>query len=253
MTAKANSFGQRTFDFIEGLDRLDTPEAVLDTMLRVVSRFGFEWLAFTGILPKPGETLDDLILAHHSPDGLHDLYTTRDYVRVDPNMRRALRSSSPFDWTWEDYGDEYGPRSTEVMRVLAEHTMERGFFVPVHGAGGYEAAVAMAGTDVDLAAEAKPGLHLMSLYAFERVRQLLGGRPEGKPPLTPREREVLAWSAQGKSAWEIGTILSVGKRTVDEHAQTAMRKLGPSIALRLSPSRSATDCSMFETAAPRHR
>lgn len=68
MTAKANSFGQRTFDFIEGLDRLDTPEAVLDTMLRVVSRFGSEWLAFSGILPKPGETLDDLILAHHSPD-----------------------------------------------------------------------------------------------------------------------------------------------------------------------------------------
>jgi DNA-binding CsgD family transcriptional regulator len=63
----------------------------------------------------------------------------------------------------------------------------------------------------------------MSLYAFERVRQLLGRRPEGKPPLTPREREVLAWSAQGKSAWEIGTILSVA---VDEHAQTAMRKLG---------------------------
>src|SRR4029078_8105742 len=225
MTAKANSFGQRPFDFIEGLDRLDTPEAVLGTMLRVVSRFGFEWLAFTGILPKAGETLDDLILAHHSPDGLHDLYANRDYVRIDPNMRRALRSS-PFDCTWEDYGDEYGPRATEVLRVPAEHTMERGFFVPVHGAGGYEAAVAIDGTDVDLAADAKPGLHLMSLYAFERMRQLLGRKSEVKPPLTPREREVLPWSAQGKSAWEIGTILSVGKRTVDEHAQTAMRKLG---------------------------
>jgi len=82
------------------------------------------------------------------------------------------------------------------------------------------------GTDVDLAANAKPGLHLISLYAFERMRQLLGRKSEVKPPLTPREREVLAWSAQGKSAWEIGTILSVGKRTVDEHAQTAMRKLG---------------------------
>jgi hypothetical protein len=31
--------------------------------------------------------LDDLILAHHSPDGLHDLYANRDYVRIDPNMR----------------------------------------------------------------------------------------------------------------------------------------------------------------------
>jgi DNA-binding CsgD family transcriptional regulator len=44
--------------------------------------------------------------------------------------------------------------------------------------------------------------------------------------LTPREREVLAWVAQGKSAWEIGEILDIAKRTVDEHVQTAVRKLG---------------------------
>lgn len=44
--------------------------------------------------------------------------------------------------------------------------------------------------------------------------------------LTPREREVLVWVAQGKSAWEIGEILDIAKRTVDEHVQTAVRKLG---------------------------
>ena len=84
----------------------------------------------------------------------------------------------------------------------------------------------MAGANVDLMVEAKPALHLMALYAFERVRQLVAATPAGKPPLTNREREVLAWSAQGKSAWEIGEILCVAKRTVDEHAQSAMRKLG---------------------------
>lgn len=45
-------------------------------------------------------------------------------------------------------------------------------------------------------------------------------------PLTKREREVLAWVAQGKSAWEIGKILNIAKRTVDEYAATAYRKLG---------------------------
>jgi LuxR family transcriptional regulator, quorum-sensing system regulator BjaR1 len=44
--------------------------------------------------------------------------------------------------------------------------------------------------------------------------------------LTPREREVLAWVARGKSASEIGEILHITKRTVDEHVQTAARKLG---------------------------
>jgi DNA-binding CsgD family transcriptional regulator len=46
--------------------------------------------------------------------------------------------------------------------------------------------------------------------------------------LTPREVEVLTWAAQGKSAWEIGVILRITKRTIDEHIHTAMRKLGAS-------------------------
>ena len=44
--------------------------------------------------------------------------------------------------------------------------------------------------------------------------------------LTPREREVLGWVARGKSASEVAEILKIIKRTVDEHVQTAMRKLG---------------------------
>ena len=43
--------------------------------------------------------------------------------------------------------------------------------------------------------------------------------------LTPREREVLWWAAQGKSAKEIGEILHITKRTVDEHTHNAARKL----------------------------
>jgi LuxR family quorum sensing-dependent transcriptional regulator len=44
--------------------------------------------------------------------------------------------------------------------------------------------------------------------------------------LTAREIEVLGWVARGKSAWEVGEILNIAKRTVDEHVQTAVRKMG---------------------------
>ena len=52
------------------------------------------------------------------------------------------------------------------------------------------------------------------------------GTRANQPSLTPREVEVLFWVARGKSAWEIGEILHIAKRTVDEHAQTAVRKIG---------------------------
>jgi LuxR family quorum sensing-dependent transcriptional regulator len=44
--------------------------------------------------------------------------------------------------------------------------------------------------------------------------------------LTPREREVLAWVAQGKSAAQIAEILHIATRTVNEHVQICVKKLG---------------------------
>ena len=43
--------------------------------------------------------------------------------------------------------------------------------------------------------------------------------------LTPREREVLAWCAIGKTSWEIGVILGISERTVNFHVYQAADKL----------------------------
>ncbi len=55
-----------------------------------------------------------------------------------------------------------------------------------------------------------------------------GPVPAEHHSLTLREREVLWWAAQGKSALDIAGILSITKRTVDEHIQNAARRLDAS-------------------------
>ena len=45
------------------------------------------------------------------------------------------------------------------------------------------------------------------------------------PGFTPREREVLKWVIDGKTAWEISKILSVSERTVKFHVQNIMRRV----------------------------
>ncbi|HEX8595118.1 MAG TPA: helix-turn-helix transcriptional regulator [Pseudomonas sp.] len=45
-------------------------------------------------------------------------------------------------------------------------------------------------------------------------------------PLTPREIEILRWSAEGKTAADIAIILSMKERTVHFHVANAIQKMG---------------------------
>ena len=45
------------------------------------------------------------------------------------------------------------------------------------------------------------------------------------PRLTPKESEILAWIKEGKSTWEIATILGSSERTVKFHVGNLLRKL----------------------------
>jgi DNA-binding CsgD family transcriptional regulator len=65
--------------------------------------------------------------------------------------------------------------------------------------------------------------------------------PPKKESVMPneREKEVLTWIARGKTAWEVGQILTISPRTVESYLNTAKKKLGAvntvqavSIALR---------------------
>lgn len=44
--------------------------------------------------------------------------------------------------------------------------------------------------------------------------------------ITPREAEILHWLAEGKTAAEIGTILSISYITVNQHIRNAKAKFG---------------------------
>jgi len=44
--------------------------------------------------------------------------------------------------------------------------------------------------------------------------------------LTPREAEVMAWVAQGKSNGDIATLLDMSERTVKHHVSQCFQKMG---------------------------
>jgi len=216
------------FGFVETLDRLSTLEDVTSTLEHALARFGIEHFIVVGP-PISGNDFDDLVIASRWPRAFFMLYVENDHARVDPLLRRAAQSHMPFEWNAESFFASADPRVAEVMRRRADFGLKHGYLVPIHGPNGYEGHVSMTGPALALSASARYALHLMAVYAFDRMCALRGHRgerPSRKSALTSREREVLAWAARGKSASQISETLRISKRTVDEHTQTAARKLG---------------------------
>ncbi len=214
------------FGFVDGLEGRSTVDDIANAFEQAVARYGVEHFIATG-LPTKGQPLEDLVIASRWPPEFFMLYIENDYARFDPLIRRSIQSSMPFEWHVDFYRSDGNPRVAEIMRRAADAGVKHGYFVPIHGPKGYEGCVSMAGNKLDLTVQDRSAVHLMALYAFDRMRSLRGNMPADKKiVLTAREREVLSWVAAGKSAAQISQALKISKRTVDEHSQTAARKLG---------------------------
>jgi DNA-binding CsgD family transcriptional regulator len=68
---------------------------------------------------------------------------------------------------------------------------------------------------------------LFAVHAQDTAMRVLVSAPlqPERPALTPRELEVLRWTMDGKTAWEVATLLGITERTVILHLQNAMKKL----------------------------
>jgi LuxR family transcriptional regulator, quorum-sensing system regulator BjaR1 len=220
-------FAREAFEFIDQLDQLSSIEAVMSATERMLARYGFENFSFSGV-PQNSTSMPGVVIAHRIPAELFKTYVERRYADIDPSMRHLKRTTEPFKWRDVPHNSEREPRAAELMALVTDFGLARGFFVPIPSPAGVFGNVWMSGPKSELTGRSKPALHLISLYAFDRIHRLYGPLPVPGSRLTPREREVLVWSAHGKSAWEIGEILGIAKRTVDEHAQSAFHKLGAS-------------------------
>lgn len=73
-------------------------------------------------------------------------------------------------------------------------------------------------------------LQLLAVHCQDVAQRLLvpAAVPAGAPTLTPREREVLLRTMEGKSAWAAGQILGMSENTVNFHLRNIFRKLDTS-------------------------
>ena len=213
------------FTCVERLNQASSTDEVMDSIQSALEPFGFEYFSFF-TLPRLGRRFEELRIATRLPPEWLEIYIKEQYVHVSPAVRQCMRAVRPFEWKNAPYDPEREPRAAQLINLMTEFGLSNSILVPVPGPTGCEGCAWFGGYRLELPARHMPMIHLMALYAFGHLRTLVKQAPLASPNLTPREREALTWVALGKSAWEIGEILHIAKRTVDEHTQTAMHKLG---------------------------
>ena len=222
----SNANRNLVFDTIDAISKQSSLPQVGAAFASAMTKLGFSALGING-LPPPMPDADPVILAEVVPDGFRDNYSHERLYLVDPNVAHMRTTLEPFRFSdaFQIQGKSEGRE--RFMQILRSYNMADGVMIPVGRTANIPTCVWLAGKNPDLDGDALQLIQLISLYAASKAQSYFRHhKDDSEPILTAREREVLVWAAHGKSAWEIGSILQIAKRTVDEHTQTAARKLG---------------------------
>ena len=217
-------------EFMEVAQRPGKPDAVRDRFAKAVRALGFDAFSYFGMYAPFGAETSPFMVSTF-PQPWQDRYIDHQYHRHDPVVAEAIRSVIPLRWDELSQPRPLRPEEVAVLVEAREHGLVHGFTVPVHGLGGelgLTSVVAGPGMrDFDrLVEEHRHTIHLMAVYLHNALREQAAAMPTREARLSPREIECIAWTAQGKTTWEVSQILRLSEATVNFYLRNAMRKLG---------------------------
>ncbi|HJV72545.1 LuxR family transcriptional regulator [Ideonella sp.] len=201
-----------------------------DQIVRFAEELGFSYVsALTVVDHSP--TRSDFISIDNMPGDFREAGASQaDNQRRDPVMQHLKRGAVPLVWDQATYLRQ---GAVDLWEEQAAFGYRTGIALALHLPEGRHF---MLGVDRDqtLPRDASAltrmvaDLQLFAVHAQDTALRLFVP-PEQlveTPSLTPRELESLRWTMEGKTAWELGSILGISERTAVLHIQNAMRKLG---------------------------
>jgi DNA-binding CsgD family transcriptional regulator len=192
-------------------------------------RLGFETVSATVVIDHLlGEA--EFITVDNTPRAYREMFQNRENWRRDPVMQHCKRHSMPIIWDQQTYAAQgLGDKWEEQARFGYRHGIAMALHMP-------EGRHFFLGVDRDQpvppdAAEITrlvADLQLFAVHAQDAALRILTPPPSapGAPSLTPRELETLRWTMEGKTAWEVGSLLGISERTAALHVNNATHKLG---------------------------
>jgi DNA-binding CsgD family transcriptional regulator len=233
------------------IETCDSFEALKSAMQGIIESYGFSHFSFIDV---GDASIDEPFhLATVSREWDED-YRGFNMVQFDPVLSAARRRNTPFTWDEVARNESFQKKITkrshdvDVLAAARDHGLKNGFVVPFHfvdSLGRQNSACCtffwkdrISRLRFMLKRE-RHDLHMLMLYWAQKVMDLNdvftkkhkrffgeNGESISRSSLTARERDVLSWTARGKTMADIAEILVISSHTVEAHMRQIMRKLG---------------------------
>lgn len=198
-------------------------------IVRFARELGFETVSALTVIDH-GMNNREFVVVDNTPVAYVDAFNDSSIYKRDPVMQHCKQQSLPILWDQNTYVDN---GAGELFEQMAGFGYRAGIAMALHMPEGRRFVF---GVDRDQPLPQHPAelqrlvadLQLFAVHAQEAASRLFlpaSLQPE-RPALTPRELEALRWTMEGKTAWEVGTILGISERTAVLHVNNAMHKLG---------------------------
>lgn len=211
--------------FIERSEHRDTLKALVLDFSETLRHFGFDYWMMTR-LPALNEDAEPYVIAHTWPEQWLRQYREQRYFWHDPVSLFSFSKFRPFTWGEAKRGSQ---RTRISMRLFSEAKslgLADGIGFPLCDPSSAQAVVSLAADrPVDLSLMDRQMLHLVCINAELRAAELFDMSRARIARISDREKEVLRWIANGKSAADVGDILGLSERVVKEHLSHSRTKL----------------------------
>ncbi|MBT9596630.1 MAG: autoinducer binding domain-containing protein [Vitreoscilla sp.] len=218
---------QNFFDVSQSADKTTFRRRLID----FAHAMDFGLVSSVLVVERPGSETDFLYVGNR-PEDFASLSADKDISKKDPVLTQLRTHGLPFLYDQKFYVQAGAP---ELWERAAPYGYRTGISVALRLPGNKQFLLGLDRERPLPRSEQKitrmlADLQLLAVHCQDAAQRLLTPEPPKTPAptLTPREREVLLRSMEGKSAWATGQLLGMSEHTVNFHLRNIFRKLDAS-------------------------
>lgn len=212
-------------EMLERMQKALTEQQLFEVIKAEAQRIGFTHCAYGLRLPLRF-TEPKTVMLNTYPEEWQQRYVSEGYLAIDPTVQHASKSLLPLVWTEDVFS-----KTQEFWEDARAHGLQYGWAQSCVDMQGIRGMLTLARHAEQLSEEElkENGYQMVWLtqVAHQCMCNLISARllPETAISLSMREKDVLRWTAEGKTSGEIADIINITERTVNFHIARSMEKL----------------------------